>query len=71
MNTNTCNSNSNSNWYAKLAVEDKDEDAVGSLDIISDDSISITTVKAIVEEAEKQQLELELEQLKKEERIKN
>ena len=71
MSNNTRNSSSNSNWYATLPVKDEDEDKdeVGSLHTISDDSI--TTVQAIAEEAEEQQLELELEQLEKEERIKN
>ena len=60
MNTNTCNNSSNSNWYATLA--DKDKDLVGSLHTISDNSIGITTVQAIAEEVEVQQLELEIEQ---------
>ena len=51
MSNNTCNSNSNSNWYTTLAVEDEEE--VGLLHTISDDSI--TTVQAIAEDAEEQQ----------------
>ena len=56
MSNNTCNcnsnSNSNSNWYATLAVKDKEE--IGSLHSISDNSI--TTIQAIAEEMEEQQL---------------
>ena len=60
MNNNTRNNSNNSNWYRELA--DRDKDDVGSLHTISDDSISITTVQAIAEEAEVQQLELEIAQ---------
>ena len=59
-NDNHNNSNSNSNWYGELA--NKDEDDIGSLHTISDDSISITTVQAIAKEAEVQQLKLEIAQ---------
>ena len=60
MNNDNRNNNSNSNRYREIA--DGDEDNVGSLHTISDASISITTVKAIAEEAEVQQLELGIAQ---------
>ena len=63
MSNNTHYSNSNSNQYTTLAVEDKEE--VGSLHTISDDSS--TTVQAIADDVEVQQLELEVKQLEEEE----
>ena len=60
MNNDTRNNSSNSNWYRELADGDKDD--IGSLQNILNNSIIITTVQAIAEEAEVQQLELEIAQ---------
>ena len=60
MNNNNRNNSSNRNGYRELA--DGDKDNVGSLHIISDNSISITTVQVIAEEVKVQQLEFEIAQ---------
>ena len=64
MNNDDRNYNSSSNWYGILTGGDEDEDDVGSLHTISDDSISIssTTVQASAEAAEEPQLDLEIAQ---------
>ena len=51
---------SNRNLYGILTNGEEDEDEVGSLHTISDDSINDSTVQAIAEEAEGHRLDVEI-----------